>query len=130
MNQIESIVCDECKQEFSMNSVNINEVPIEIDGQALVLVYFACPKCDKIYRICLKDDRYEELKEDLEKTKKRIRQNHGSGNEELARWLQRMVECRHNRLKEYTIELSRKFPGAFIFAASENGEEKIIKYLP
>ena len=128
MNQIESIVCDECKQEFSMNSVNINDVPIEIDGQALVLVYFACPKCDKIYRICLKDDRYEELKEDLEKTKKRIRKNNGSNNDGMASVLNSAVVKKHKRLKAHCEKIEKAFPGTFVFETSNQG--KIIKYLP
>lgn len=123
--------CDECKYEFSMNTVNIEEATVQLGGQALKLVYFACPKCNKIYRIMLKDERYEELKEDLEKTKKRIRKNYGSGNDEFARTLNSMVTKKHERLKAHLNNLDKKFPGTFTFVASENNhEDKIIKYLP
>lgn len=125
-----TVFCDECKHEFSMDSVNIHEATVELRGQAMKLVYFACPKCNKIYRITLKDVRYEELRVDLERTKKRIRKNHGSGNDELARTLNEMVARKLRRLRKHTDDLNRKFPGTFIFAVPENGEGKIIKYLP
>ena len=54
-----TVFCDECKHEFSMNSVDIQTATVELGGQALKLVYFTCPKCNKIYRIYFKDDKYE-----------------------------------------------------------------------
>lgn len=125
-----NVICDECKHEFSMSSVNILETTVEIDKQTFGFVYFACPKCNKIYRVTLKDARYEELKEDIEKTKKRIRKNHGSGNDGLAGMLNDMVYRKLERLRNYTTKLNGAYPGAFVFAASENSEDKIIKYLP
>lgn len=125
-----TVFCDECKHEFSVDPVNIHEATVELCGQAMKLVYFACPKCNKIYRITLKDVRYEELRVDLERTKKRIRKNHGSGNDELARMLNEMVARKLHRLRKHTEDLNGKFPGTFIFAVPENGEGKIIKYLP
>ena len=125
-----TVFCDECKYEFSMNTVNIHETTMELRGQALTLVYFTCPKCNKIYRVTLKDARYEELREDLERTKKRIRKNHGSGNGEFARMLNDMVARKLERLRRHTSDLNGKFPGTFVFAVPENGEGKIIKYLP
>ena len=126
-----TVYCDECKHEFSMNPADIKEAPIYLGGQALTLVYFACPKCNKIYRIMLKDKRYEELREDLEKTKKRIRKNNGSRNDEMARMLHSMVTKKHERLKNHVDNLRNKYPGTFTFVASENNhEDKIITYLP
>lgn len=126
-----TVYCDECKHEFSMNSVNIQEVTMNLGGQALTLVYFTCPKCNKIYRITLKDERYEELKEDLERTKTRIRKNRGSRNDEFARTLNSMVTKKHERMRNHLTRLNDKFPGTFTFVASENNhEDKIITYLP
>ena len=124
------IVCDECKHEFFLDAVGIHEAIVELNGVPVTLVYFACPKCNKIYRICLKDDKYEELREDLERTKKRIRKNHGSGNDKLARQLYEMVCHKQKRLRDHTDKLNRKFPGTFTFVVPENGKGKIIKYLP
>lgn len=125
-----TVYCDDCKHEFSMNAVDIKQAAVTLGGQALVLVYFTCPKCNKIYRITLKDERYDALRLDLEKTKKRIRKNHGSGNGEFASTLDTMVRRKLERLRTYTTELNGKYPGTFVFAVSENSEGEIIKYLP
>lgn len=126
-----TIFCDDCKEEFSLGSVKIDSATVKINKQAYELDYFTCPKCNKIYRIMLRDKRYETLKADLEKTKLRIRKNNGSGNEEFARLLNSMVIKKHNRLKNHVENLHKKFPGTFTFVASENNhKDKIIKYLP
>lgn len=126
-----TVFCDSCKEEFSLGSVKIDEATVQIKNQALKLEYFTCPKCNKIYRILLKDSQYDILRADLEKTKMRIRKNNGSGNEEFARLLNSMVIKKHNRLKNHIRNLHEKFPGTFTFVASENNhEDKIIKYLP
>lgn len=126
-----TIYCDECKFEFSANSVNIKETIIELNGVFVTLVYFTCPKCNKIYKISIQDKRYYELKDDLEKTIKRIRKNHGKINKEKAAILNDMVFKKKNRLALHVQRVNKMFPGTFVFVASENNhEEKSIKYLP
>ena len=122
------VKCDECKNEFFLNAVNINESTVEINGVFAILTYFACPKCDKIYRVSLQDKRYYELKEDLEKTKKRIRNNYGSNNDEKARVLNAMVVKKHERLKAHIDKINKVYSGTFVFENTPNG--KNIKYLP
>lgn len=125
------IVCDECKREFILEAVGIHEAIVQLNGVPVTLVYFACPKCNKIYRISIQDKRYYELVEDLEKTKKRIRRNHGSNNREMARMLNSMVFRKKQRLEEYIDKVNKMFPGTFTFVASENNhKEQTIKYLP
>lgn len=131
MNQEILVKCDECEHEFFLKAVGIKETIIDLFGVPVTLVYFACPKCNKIYRISIQDKRYYELKKDLEKAKKRIRKNNGSGNSEMARVLHSAVVKKHERLKAYVDKVNAAFPGTFVFVASENNhEEKIIKYLP
>lgn len=126
-----TIFCDECKHEFSMNAVKIESAEVKVNDQPLTLIYFTCPKCNKLYRVSLADARYFELKEDFEKTKKRIRRNHGSNNEEMARMLNQMVFKKLERLRTHADKLNKKFPGTFVFAVSKNNhEEKSITYLP
>lgn len=125
------VVCDECKHEFFLESVNIENAEVKINNQQLTLIYFTCPKCNKLYRVSLADTRYFELKEDLEKTKERIRRNHGSNNDEMASMLNQMVYKKLERLRNHTDKLNKKFQGTFILEVSENNhEEKSIKYLP
>lgn len=123
--------CDECDYTFLLNAAYINEAEVMIDDQPFTLVYYTCPKCNKIYRITLKDKRYEELAEDLGRTKNRIRKNHGSNNFEFARVLDIMVRKKLYRLRNHADRLNKKFPGTFTFVVSENNQEdKFIKYLP
>ena len=125
------IVCDECKYEFYLDAVGIHGAIVELNGVPVTLVYFACPKCNKIYRISIQDRRYYELVEDLEKTKKRIRRNNGNNNQERARMLNSMVFKKKQRLEEYVDKVNKMFPGTFTFVASENNhKEQTIKYLP
>lgn len=46
-------MCDECKHEFYLDAVGIHEAIVELSGVLVTLVYFACPKCNKIYRISI-----------------------------------------------------------------------------
>lgn len=131
MNEEKAIQCDKCKYEFPLNAVKIYEANVDVNGHQMLLVYFACPKCNQIYRITLKDSRYIELQQDLEKTKKRIRKNHGSKNVEFARTLDGMVRMKVQRLRSYAKQLNGKFPGTFTFVVSENNhKEQTIQYLP
>lgn len=126
-----TVYCDECKHEFSMMSVNIKIATVNINGEEFNLSYFTCPKCRRIYRIALMDKRYYELKEDLDKIRKRIRNILGSKGTEKTANLQIMAKAKRERLQSHTDKLNRKYPGTFIFAVSENSEEnQTIKYLP
>ena len=126
-----TIVCDECGYEFPLESVNINiqEQSVKCENEQLSLMFFTCPKCNKIYRVLLKDARYEELRVDLEKTKRRIRRNHGSNNVEFARTLNNRGFKKAERLENHCKKLLAKYNGTFTFVASENNSKEI-KYLP
>ena len=125
------IKCDKCEHEFFLNAVGINEAIVDLNGVLANLVYFACPKCNKIYRVSIQDKRYYEMKEDLEKAKARIQKYNGRQNSEMSKTLHSMVVKKHERLKNYVELVNTAFPGTFIFVASENNhEEKTIKYLP
>ena len=123
--------CDECEYEFFLKAAGINEAIVELNGIPVTLVYFACPKCNKIYRVSIQDKRYYELKEDLEKTKKRMRKYNGRHNSEMSNMLYSMVAKKRERLKAYVELVHKTFSGTFVFVTSENNDkEKIIKYLP
>lgn len=128
MNEEKIIVCDECNNEFFLKSIEIKESAIEISGQELLLVYFKCPQCGKLYRVTLKDDEYYNLVEDLENTKKRIRRAKGRGNLYLQNQLVSMVYRKRERLQNYVARLNAKYSGTFT-EVLENGAATI-KYLP
>lgn len=128
MNKEKIIVCDECNNEFFLKSIEIKESAIEIGGQELLLVYFKCPQCGKLYRVTLKDNEYYALVEDLENTKKRIRRAKVKGNMYLQNQLVSMVYRKRERLQSYVARLNAKYSGTFT-EMSENGITTI-KYLP
>ena len=131
-NEAERIVyCDECNYEFLLNAVNIEQDVVELNNVPVHLVYFVCPKCDKIYRVSIQDKLYYELKRDLEKAEKRWRRNYGRMNKAVAENLHAMIVKKHNRLKEYVKEVNKRFPGTFVFETCKGKPKKrIIKYLP
>lgn len=118
------VKCDECEYEFILDAMGIHEAIVQLNGVPVTLVYFACPKCNKIYRISIQDKRYYELVEDLEKTKKKIRKNHGNNNQEMARMLNSMVFKKKQRLEEYVDKVNKMFPSTFTFVTSENNHKK------
>lgn len=125
------VKCDKCEYEFFLNTVEIKEENIMLNNTNVILVYFVCPKCNEIYRISIQDARYYDLKEDLEKTKRKICKIHGSNNFELAKVLNNMVNKKLKRLRDHVDKVNKMFPGTFTFVASENNpKEQIIKYLP
>lgn len=123
------IVCDECNEEFPLKAVKINEAIVWLDGVPAILVYFTCPKCNKIYRVSIQDKRYYELVQDLERAKERIRKNYGSNNEIEAKRLNDLVFKKKQRIANYMKKVNEKFNGTFTFKASENNQKEII-YLP
>lgn len=123
--------CDNCEHEFYLKAVDIHEERILLNNVPVNLVYFACPNCDKIYRISIQDAKYYDLAEDLEKAKKRLRKVQGCGDKEKVKLLCSMVDKKHNRLANYVKKVNETFSGTFVFEASEsNSNDKIIKYLP
>ena len=125
------IKCDECKHEFFLKAVGINDAVVSLNGVFANLTYFACPKCNKIYRVSIQDMRYYELKEDFVKAQEKLRKYGDRHNGEIYGVLQSMVRKKYNRLAAYVKKVHDAFPGTFIFVASENNhEEKSIKYLP
>lgn len=131
MNESEKIIyCDKCNYEFLLSAVNIKEADVAIGSETVTLVYFTCPKCKEVYRVLLKDKVYDELKEDFEKAKARIRKNVGSNNEEFARVLNSMVYKKQERLRNHARNTNWKYPGTFILTTSKNDDEQTIKYLP
>lgn len=130
MNQGKAIiVCDECKHEFYLNAVEIKEDIIQLNNVPVTLVYFMCPKCNKIYRISIQDKRYYDLVKDLEKVKKKIQVNYGNENSETLKVLDYMLIRKKQRLASHVKKINKMFPGTFTLVTSENNQKEI-KYLP
>lgn len=127
-NQV--VYCNECKHEFAISAVGIQVSPVTMGRRVLELVYFVCPKCNKVYRITLRDERCNELQADIESTMRRMRKSHGGKNIKLASSLDAMVQRKRLRLREHMECLNGKYTGTFILAVPEDGEGTTINYLP
>lgn len=124
------IVCDKCSAEFLMKSVQIQECSVKISGEKLLLDYFTCPECNKIYKVILvEEQKYRELVDDLLSTEKRIRKWKGKGNVQMLEQLQKMTLRKKNRVQSYVKAINTKYSGTFTFKASENNQKEIV-YLP
>lgn len=125
------MICDDCKHLFSFEQIKINESIVKIGNEDLTLVYFLCPRCNKVYRVTLKDAQYEELAKDIERTKVRARKARNDNRcEGLANTLDGMVIKKTERLQRYAMKLNASFMGTFTFTSSENNQKEKIKYLP
>lgn len=122
------IVCDKCKHGFSLNAVNIKESPIDIGDDKLILMYFECPKCKKIYRVTLKDEKSEELLQILKKTEQKLKERKGCASIELVRKLEGMVNVRKEQYEYYINMLNNHYSGCFKYEKSK-GKKRIV-YLP
>lgn len=57
---IKNIVCDFCKSEFLITSVDIKTSLVDnLKKQGISIQYFKCPHCDYLYLISVIDKRYE-----------------------------------------------------------------------
>lgn len=126
------IECDQCKKEFLIQSVEIKETSVEIEGKSLLLDYFVCPHCRAVYKVLLVEEaKYRELVDDLMAMEKRIRRRYGKKNVMLAQKLQSMALVKQNRIKAYVESVSKKYPGSFVVLATENNQQREqVKYLP
>lgn len=48
--------CDECKNDFSVDTINLKKDTIIIDGSKYYLLHLVCPHCGKSYDVQLDDD--------------------------------------------------------------------------
>lgn len=123
------IVCNECKNEFFLNDVNVQESKVCVGKYKIInLVYFTCPCCNKVYPISIQDGKYFDLLSDLNSIKYKIKKNNGIMDLKKANTLNAMVFKKLNRLKKHEEKLKKKFSGTFL-KVSENGI-MIIKYMP
>lgn len=126
-----TVYCDKCKHEFSMDTVDIKRDRVTVDGKNLILVYFVCPKCNRLYRAGLFDDEFFEMRKEVDEVKRKIRRNFASMDKEMGDRLSQMLTVKINRMKRHSDKLRARFNGTFVLVASENNHnEYVVKYLP
>lgn len=124
---IKKVICDGCKSEFDVDAVEIYELPMVLKCKEVTLLFFVCPSCYKLYRVGLQDAKFRELRDDLEKMKKRINKFRSKKTCDIAmaEKFDSMVRIKQARLKSYSDKLNKMYPGTFTFAASENNSNGV-----
>jgi predicted Rdx family selenoprotein len=58
--------CDECRKEWILTSNDIKQQKMSPKGEEIVLTYFVCPHCGKIYPICIDNVQTVQMKSQIE----------------------------------------------------------------
>lgn len=119
--------CDSCGIEYLLDSVGIKETYLNLDEGFCKVLWFNCPNkdCKRIYLVSVQDERWMELKSDLDKQIARQRKLHGKQAKELAKVIGDMIVKKKNRLGRYTDKLKQKYDGRFTLVTTENGTEEL-----
>ena len=123
-----TIKCDECGHEFPLKSAGIQETRVEGVQEALTLVYFTCASCGKVYACSLRDDRWHELRQDLDEAKRRVKRNWTRVSEDQLVNLQKIANKKLQKIKAHEDAMQRKYPGGFTVV--RRGATEHVKYEP
>lgn len=118
------IECDECKETFELDSIKESEVLL--NGVKVILVYFTCPKCNRIYKISVQDKKYYDIQKELDAINHRIEVQKKKKNSSVLGHLISLAKNKKKRLASHILKVNKKFSGTFTFKSSENNQKEII----
>lgn len=123
------IKCDSCGFEWKFKKTKIRKKVFQLKGRQVVLHYFMCPRCKRVYRVFIEGPKYNQLKDRLDKatTDIRIYTNINGAlpsDTKLEKLQDRAMECKHD-LEEYVESYNKMFSGTF--AVNMNG---VVEYRP
>lgn len=121
-NREAEMVCDDCQASSKWKEIDIHTAKVKIVRKKLTLVYFVCPNCGKLYRVCLEDRRSGQLAMELDKYREEIKT---CGRPHPYKSLAVMIGNKYDQLKEYMKELNDKYQGQFAFA-DKDGKQVIV----
>lgn len=107
------IKCDSCKYIWGIENIKLKERSLIINDSKLILTYFECPRCKKIFKVVLKDRNYFYLVDKLNKIKEEIQLNFNSKDKVKADILKNELLKVENLIKENNDRLNKKYPGKF-----------------
>ena len=113
------IVCDNCDSKFIIIKSSLKEAKVELDEGLCDIAYFSCPRCKKVNIISVKDKKWYELKQDLDKQKQVEMQVARNGNSKLLQRLSKLVHVRASKLRSHTESLKAKYDGSLTLSELE-----------
>lgn len=122
-NKNKKVQCDECGYVWKkMKKIKPKYQSIEFNNRQVILHYFVCPRCKRVYKIFIEGPRYKSFVNKLNKAKvKLIKAN----NEDEANILRQDVLNCQKKLEEYIAHYDKMFSGTF--TVNVNG---VIEYRP
>lgn len=106
-----NVQCDECGYTWKkLKKVKLKQQVIEFNNRQVVLHYFLCPVCKKVYRIFIEGPRYNRLEKRLKKSMQKLLR---AKNEDELKILQQEVSQYQRELEEYVVRYDKMFSGTF-----------------
>lgn len=65
------VICTSCKQTFELKDDGLKEKSL---GNGITEIYYACPLCNKEYRVCITNERARRMQRDIEELRATIRE--------------------------------------------------------
>lgn len=118
------VVCDNCEKSFVLKSKDIKVKKVNIDDEVLSLVYFECKHCKEIFRICLHDDEYDDLRKRVEVSRNNLKDCTRFDNVDVFSMRLSLLEKDIEKLTNYIKSFENKYPGKFVYDL--HGDKKII----
>ena len=115
------VKCDACGFEYEINGPDdIRTQPFEFRNQKYVIDFLLCPSCKHVDIVTIKDAKYYELADKVEKARKRISKLHRIGaNSQKYAQVVRSAYKKQERLGKHVDSLKAKFHGTFTVEDAE-----------
>ena len=113
--------CDECSQEWLLQSDGILEAKVENadEKDELSVRFFTCPRCGKVYVVNLFDVRLKKLLKKREVLKARLNKACEVKNVDFAFAMSKRIDKLAKRFNRHSSELSKKYNGTFTLASND-----------
>lgn len=118
------VQCDECGYVWKKaKKIKHKEQSFEFNNRQVVLHYFMCPRCKKVYRVFIEGSKYKRFVNRLDKARQNLRKV--TSEDEAKTIHQELLKCQQE-LEEYVIRYNKMLSGTF----TVNERNNIVEYLP
>lgn len=105
------ISCDECSHNWISKETDLHKDRVNVKGEILVVTYFTCPVCNKLYVVAIDNHETLRLRKMLSIELKRLNRDNDLGKDTSKR--SRKVSRMYQQLREEGIVLKNMYNGIF-----------------